>query len=113
MSGAEFGWIMARARNGHEVAHLITHFGRQGDLRGNRRSNGAEGSKKTVKGEGIMERNQRSRSGDRRQGNREIELDRRYGEIGISAVAAAARYHGERRGETEAEPNWAWEPDSD
>jgi len=60
-----------------------------------------------------MERDQRSRSGDRRQGNREVALDRRYGEIGISAVAAAARYHGERRDQPEAEPNWALVPDSD
>jgi hypothetical protein len=105
---------MASARNGHEVARLIAHFGRQGDLGRNRRSNGAVGSKKTVNGEGIMERNQRPRpAGDRRHGRGEVELDRRYGEIGISAVAAAARYHGDRQDEREPEPHWALVPDSD
>jgi hypothetical protein len=50
--------------------------------------------------EGTMERNKRPQAtGDKRQERGRVELDRRYGEIGISAVAAAVRYRAETRQE--------------
>jgi hypothetical protein len=74
---------------------------------------GGFGSKKT-ENEGIMERERQHRKADdvrRRRGP--VELDRRYGEIGISAVAAAVRYHGERQDEQSAQPDFALSFDRD
>jgi hypothetical protein len=44
-----------------------------------------------------MKGNQKSQTqGDPRSESEEIKLDRRYGDIGISAVAAALQHYGER-----------------
>ena len=45
-----------------------------------------------------MQRNKQPQAtGDKRQERGRVELDRRYGEIGISAVAAAVRYRAETK----------------
>jgi hypothetical protein len=49
-----------------------------------------------------MQRNKQPQAtGDKRQERGRVELDRRYGEIGISAVAAAVRYRAETKHETD------------
>ena len=49
-----------------------------------------------------MQRNKQPQAtGDKRQERGRVELDRRYGEIGISAVAAAVRYRGETKHEAD------------
>ena len=49
-----------------------------------------------------MQRNKRPQAtGDKREERGRVELDRRYGEIGISAVAAAVRYRAETRQEVD------------
>jgi hypothetical protein len=48
-----------------------------------------------------MQRNKQPQAtGDKRQERGRVELDRRYGEIGISAVAAAVRYGADTKHET-------------
>jgi hypothetical protein len=48
--------------------------------------------------EGKMQRNKQPQAtGDKRQERGRVELDRRYGEIGISAVAAAVRYRADTK----------------
>jgi hypothetical protein len=42
----------------------------------------------------MQRKQQQQAAGDKPQKRGRVELDRRYGEIGISAVAAAVRYHG-------------------
>src|SRR3974377_919214 len=54
--------------------------------------------KGSKKGEGIMERkHQPQTNGNARPERNKVKLDRRYGEIGISAVAAAVRGRGEKQ----------------
>jgi len=59
-----------------------------------------------------MERNHQQRKVDDTRHAR-VELDHRYGEIGISAVAAAVRYHGDRQDEQPAQPDFALSFDRD
>ena len=60
-----------------------------------------------------MEREQQRKAHNVRHQRGPVELDRRYGEIGISAVAAAVRYHGERQDEQSAQPDFALSFDRD
>jgi hypothetical protein len=61
-----------------------------------------------------MQRNQQPQSaGDKRQKRGRVELDRRYGQIGISAVAAAVRYHGEAKTEEDKQKDFALALDRD
>src|SRR5262245_9734415 len=75
---------------------------------------GRNGSKKTEKREGIMEREVKPRSADeeRRAGGK-AGIDHRFGEIGISAVVAAVRYHGDRQDEQPAQSDFALSFDRD
>jgi hypothetical protein len=88
--------FIAWARNGHEEAQFIAHFGLFGDLpRGPRRNRRV--FQKDRKGEGLMERkHQPQTNGNARPERGKVKLDRRYGEIGISAVAAAVQCRGEK-----------------
>jgi hypothetical protein len=64
--------------------------------------------------EGIMERKHQPRpAGDTRPDRGQVKLDRRYGKIGISAVAAAVRYQGNREQKAAPQPSWALSFDRD
>jgi hypothetical protein len=64
--------------------------------------------------EGKMRRNQQPQAADGKPQKRgRVELDRRYGEIGISAVAAAVRYHGETKQDAEKQKDFALALDRD
>jgi hypothetical protein len=105
---------MASARNGHEVARFVAHFGRQGDLPRHRRPARAVGSKKTDNREGIMERDVKPRStNEGRRAGGKAGVEHRFGEIGISAVVAAVRYHGDRQDEQPAQSDFALSFDRD
>ena len=96
--GRSFERIMASARNGHEEAQFIAHFGLLAHLPRGPRHTGGLFQKGPKRGEGNMERKHQSQtSGTARPERSKVKLDRRYGEIGISAVAAAVQCKGEKQ----------------
>jgi hypothetical protein len=63
----------------------------------------------------MMQRNnnQPQSVGGKRPVRGQVELDRRYGQIGISAVAAAVRYHGDEKSDAEPKQDFALAFDRD